>query len=81
MEASKQSVFKLPLSKKQHNFPASLESSAATACVADKSLRICQGCRLSATLQKQASLPMNDRWHSVVNVISSSVRQSPALIF
>src|ERR1700730_7099249 len=35
--------------QKQRNFPAEPESSAATACIAHKSLRICERCRLSAT--------------------------------
>src|SRR5271166_2471756 len=40
--------------QKQRNFPAQPESYAATACIAHKSLRICEQCRLGRNLQ---SLP------------------------
>src|ERR1700736_4859426 len=56
MNESKQTVFNLSLSKKQRNFPAYPESSAATVCIDHKSLRICDRCRLAFQVRK---IPLN----------------------
>src|SRR5260370_21405294 len=43
---NRKKLFQTLLSKKQRNFPAQPENSADTACIAHKSLRICERCRL-----------------------------------
>src|SRR5260370_22916775 len=53
-------LFQTLLSKKQQNFSAQPENSAATACIAHKSLRICERRRLAALrsrLEKQPTAP------------------------
>src|SRR5438132_2179645 len=45
------------LFQKQWDFPAQPENPAATACIADKSLRICQRCRLGHSLSGLAGEP------------------------